>query len=84
MNFLEKISHFYEHAIDKLNNNFGNNEKSLINNEVIVLKNMIHVSKGTKTGEEYDGFPLILCLFHIINKSLELIQINKFESTKYS
>ena len=34
---------------------------------------MLQTSKGITKQFEYDGFPLILALFHIVNKSIDLI-----------
>lgn len=42
-----------------------------------MIKNMLQTSKGITKQFEYDGFPLILALFHIVNKSLDLITTEK-------
>ena len=47
-----------------------------------MIKNMLQTSQGVTKQFEYDGFPLILALFHIVNKSLDLIITEKIKDNR--
>jgi len=81
MNFLERVWNIYDEAKQRISHTFPD-EKVVIQNYMI--KNMLQTSQGVTKQFEYDGFPLILALFHIVNKSLDLITTEKITDNRKS
>ena len=69
--FIEKIEKISCTAMSAFNSQNLKIKVGSIND--VMLKNLIKISRG-KDNNTIDGFPFVVVVFNIINRSLELIQ----------
>ena len=68
--FIEKIELITSSAMQKVYNK--NSKRKVCHINDIMMQNLIKISRG-KVSNSIDGFPFVIVIFNIINRSLELI-----------
>ena len=71
ISFIEKIEKITHTGMNKALDKYPKMMIFSVND--VLLKNLIKISRG-KVSNNVDGFPFLIVVFNIINRSLELIQ----------